>query len=124
MTFYNVLQRDLVFIHPRHPDIPPRHHPDTIQTPSRHHPETIQTPSRHHQTFVCIIGHYILGKFPVLHKTAFFWGCVDCVCGCQDGVWMGSESVWGFINTKTVCKQIILGHDTQILSFLPVPGIA
>ena len=29
---------------------------------------------------------------------------------------MGSESVWGCINTKSVGKQIILGHDTQILS--------
>ena len=25
---------------------------------------------------------------------------------------------------KLFAKQIILGHDTQILSFLPVPGIA
>ena len=37
---------------------------------------------------------------------------------------MGSESVWGCINTKYVGKQIILGHDTQILSFIPVPCIA
>ena len=37
---------------------------------------------------------------------------------------MGSESVWGCINTKSVGKQIILGHDTQILSFIPVPCIA
>ena len=35
------------------------------------------------------------------------------------GVWMGSESVWGCINTKSFGKQIILGHDTQILSFIP-----
>ena len=27
---------------------------------------------------------------------------------------MGSESVWGCINTKYVGKEIILGHDTQI----------
>ena len=37
---------------------------------------------------------------------------------------MGSENVWGCINTKSVGKQIILGHDTQILSFIPVPCIA
>ena len=37
---------------------------------------------------------------------------------------MGSESAWGCINTKSVGKQIILGHDTQILSFIPVPCIA
>ena len=37
---------------------------------------------------------------------------------------MGSESVWGCIDTKYVGKQIILGHDTQILSFIPVPCIA
>ena len=37
---------------------------------------------------------------------------------------MGSESIWGCINTKSVGKQIILGHDTQILSFIHVPCIA
>ena len=42
----------------------------------------------------------------------------------SEGVWMGSECVWGCINTKYVGKQIILGHDTQILSFIPVPCIA
>ena len=40
------------------------------------------------------------------------------------GVCMGFESVWGCINTKSFGKQIILGHDTQILSFIAVPCIA
>ena len=50
-------------------------------------------------------------------KNAFVWGCLDVV-------WVGTESVWGCINTKSVGKQIILGDDTQILSFSPVPCIA
>ena len=119
MTFYKILYRDLVVIHPRYPETPSRHHSDTIQKPSkhpRHHPDTLRP------SFFCNIGHNI--KFPVLHKNVFVWGCLDCVCGCLDGVWMGSESVWGCINTKYVGKQIILGHDTQILSFIPVPCIA
>ena len=48
--------------------------------------------------------------------SSLYWGCLDCVSGCLDGVWMQSESVWGCIDTKSVGKQIILGHDTQILS--------
>ena len=71
-----------------------------------------------------MIGHNICGKFPVLHKNAFVWGCLDCVCGCLDGVWKESESVWGCISTKSVGKQIILGQDIQILSFIPVLCIA
>ena len=51
-------------------------------------------------------------------------GCVWIVSVGPVGVWMGSESVWGCINTKSVGKQIILGHDTQILSFIRVPCIA
>ena len=43
MNFYNILQRDLVFIHPRHPEKPSRHHTDTVQTLTRHP----QKPSRH-----------------------------------------------------------------------------
>ena len=37
MTFYNILLRDLVFMHPRQPETPSRHYPDTIQTPSHRH---------------------------------------------------------------------------------------
>ena len=95
---------------------------DPIQTPSRHP----QTPSRHPQTkaFLCYIGHYIKGKFSVLHKNTFVWRCLVCVSGCLDVVWMGFESVLGCINTKSVDKEIIIGHGTQILSFIPVPCIA
>ena len=45
MTFYKILYRDLVVIHPRYPETPSRHHSDTIQKPSkhpRHHPDTLR----------------------------------------------------------------------------------
>ena len=38
----------------------------------------------------------------------------------SEGVWIESECVWGGIDTKSVGKQIILGHDTQTLSFIRV----
>ena len=72
MTFYNILLRDLVFIHPRQRETPSRHYPDTL-------------------TFLYNIEHYTV------------WGCND---------------------SKSVGKQIILGHDTLILSFIRVPCIA
>ena len=125
MTFYNILQRDLVFIHPRHPETPSRHHPETIQTPSRHHPDTIQTSPDTIQTPSGKLYFYVIqgtikttkGKFSVLHRNAFVWGCLDCVSGCLDVVWMGYESVWVCISTKSVGKQIILGQDTLCLLF-------
>ena len=54
----------------------------------------------------------------------------------SEGVWIvsggvGMVSGWGLrvsgnvhIYTKSVGKEIILGHGTQILSFIPVPCIA
>ena len=82
ITFHNILLRDLVFLHPRHPKTPSRHHLDT--------PDTIQT-----KAFLCNIGLYIEGKFPYYIKTLLS-GCVwICVCGCLEGVGIGSESVLG-----------------------------
>ena len=52
----------------------------------------------------------------------------------SEGVWMVSEGVWmmsgwclrvsGEASIPNLLAKNILGHDTQILPFLPVPGIA
>ena len=80
-----------------------------------------------------ILRYCLLFRCPVLHKNAYAWGCLDCVLGCLDVVWMGSESVWECINTRMSGYQDVaitnplakfeLGR-TWILPFLPVPSIA
>ena len=49
------------------------------------------------------------------------------VCMVSEGVWMMSRwclRVSGEASIPNLLAKNILGHDTQILPFLPVPGIA
>ena len=102
ITFFNILFRDLLFIHPRQPETPS----DTIQTPSRHP----------HKVFLCNIEHYIYGKFLVLGVSGL---CLWVSRWCLDAVWECLGMYW-----YQICWQTNYIRSRYSLSFILVLCIA
>jgi len=66
-----------------------------------------------------ILRYCRLFQCPVLHKMPLYWG-VWIVSG---DVWMGSESVWGCIDTKSVGKNLYRSWQLRYSLFFQCPLI-
>ena len=92
-----------------------RHHPDTIQTPSRH----LETQSRHPRQ----------RHFYVIQGTCPIYSALYYI-KMSEGVWMVSGvSGWclvvsGMYKYQIHLSNVIEGHETHILTFLPLTHIA
>ena len=73
------------------------------------------------------LRYCLLFRCPVLHKNAYAWGCLDCVCGVSgwclwvSGSYLGvSSRCLGEYRCHINRKALNKSRFTKLLSFLPV----